>query len=119
MQIAGRKLRLERHRYAPELNTLWVGSTPLKVPGSISIHGAIKHLGWVPVEPRRMVEVRVVYPAEWASLNREHIGWVHNYQHIKLVLDRVRAHHCSGDRKLLDGRTLPVPEIHVHTWLEG
>lgn len=119
MRACERKLGLERHRYAPELNTLAIGSTRLRVPGQVTIQGATEYLGWTRAKPTRMVEVRVEYPPAWSNLSRVHRGWVHNYHHAQVVVQKLRQYHCGGDRTLLDGRVLPIPEIHVRTWLEG
>lgn len=78
------RLLLERHRYAPELNRLYVytgndphNPLPLRVPQAASIPEARKHLRLTPATPVILATVSTHYedPAlQW--LNRSYTGTV-------------------------------------------
>jgi hypothetical protein len=116
------KFALETHRFAPELNTLWLFknsarqmgdvAAKINVPGVKTIAEARAKL-FKRHKPHIVATIRKTYPEEFATLNREWCGVVH---HRKIALDfarDIRGKEQGGP--LIDGRTLPAPTVTVST----
>lgn len=101
------KFALERHLYAPELNRAHIGCTAFPVPGCRTIAEARKKLFPPLARKGRYTTIRVTYSGALVHLNRDYHGFIHDTNHLRVCLEKVRTWHNAG------------PTITVHTRLLG
>lgn len=104
---------LERHKYAPELTRIiFPNGATLKTPGAESIMQARSfYLAPVTKWVKRVI-VKKIYPEKYAGLNRTYTGCIKNYKQLATFKKDILEATGHG-KKLLNGDTLPRPEIRV------
>lgn len=82
---------LERHLYAPELNTLVVRGVRFRVPGATDVRDARSMLGWRPCMHKHKVTVTFTYPEPFAHGSATQTGFYHSLaravEHIRMLHD--------------------------------
>lgn len=106
-----RILKLERHRYAPELNKLYYKGVCFRVPGASSINQALDYLKFRKAEFIKHCKITVKYPDEFRNLNTVKGGTFKTYNELLTFLRNLKKRHKGG--VLLDGSILPDPVITV------
>lgn len=121
-----KRLVLERHTYAPEMNGLLVitgNHTHIRrrASGAVSIREARHYLGWVELKRGLYAEVKVRYPERFKDLNKTFQGYVPTRA---LGLEQMRKYKAEGPHakeptSLVTGEILPVPKITIHFHIRG
>lgn len=112
-------ISLEVHRYAPEMNKLCILGKSFSVGAVTSFKGAYEQLGWTPSKLRIIGRIETIYPEEWKHLNRTWVGYVDKRSTALTLKRQVLSRESGVDRRLFDGRQLPVPRVTLKTWIVG
>ena len=115
-------MKMEIHRYAPELNRAFLKchgrhSHGMAAPGCTSRGQFLDLMRWRPVKSGIYANVTVTYPAPFASLSCYHKGYVESRRDGLAFREELKKRHHGGP--LLDGRTLPDPVISIRFRVVG
>ena len=109
-------MKFERHTYAPELNRAFLkchgeGSHGMPAPGCTNRGQFLDLMKWRPIPGGVYAFVTVEYPEPFASFGCQYKGYVSSRRDGLTFRDGLKKRHHGGP--LLDGRTLPDPNITI------
>lgn len=102
MKFNRRILGLERHGYAPELNTLVLKcGACFEVPKSETLKQAISLIK-KKSKFSRYVKINIVYPQEFSYLNRNYSGSINSSQDLLKFIKCLKSRHQIDTSKLVN-----------------